>query len=85
MQDVMKLVTDKKYEELHNLYQAQHWIAWFDLDYGGNPEGVFTAACPPEALHALENSVFSHMLHELFDVILKSTRVKGMLDQLIYS
>ena len=85
MQDVMTLVTEEKYKELYNLYQAQHWIAWFDLDYGGNPEGIFTAACPPEALHALENGIFFHMLHELFDVILKSERAKGMLDQLIYS
>ena len=85
MQDVMNLVTNENYEELYNLYQAQHWIAWFDLDYGGNPEGIFTAACPPEALHALENGIFFHMLHELFDVILKAQRVKGLFDQLIYS
>ena len=85
MQDIMNLVTTKNYEELFDLYQAQHWIAWFDLDYGGNPEGIFTAACPPEALHALENGIFLHMLRELFDIILKSKSVKGMLDQHVYT
>ena len=58
MQDIMDLVTNENYEELYHLYQAQHWIAWFDLDYGGHLEGIFTAACPPEALHALENGLF---------------------------
>ena len=53
-------------EYLHKLYQNPHWDAWFDLDYGENPEGIFTAACPPEALHALENGIFMHLLKELF-------------------
>ena len=85
MQDIINLLISENYEELYDLYQAQHWIAWFDLDYGGNPEGIFTAACPPEALHALENGIFLHMLCELFDVILKRKKVKGLLDRHIYT
>src|SRR5687767_12369443 len=37
MKDVMDLVKTQNWNALNNLYQAQHWISWFDLDYGGNP------------------------------------------------
>ena len=84
MTDVANLVKQRKWDELYDLYQAQHWIAWFDLDYGGNPEGIFTAACPPEALHALENGIFLHVLQELFDSML-NTRTCGLLDAHVYS
>ncbi|HEY9299394.1 MAG TPA: hypothetical protein VIQ31_24145, partial [Phormidium sp.] len=83
MGDIMALVNEEKYEQLYNLYQAQHWIAWFDLDYGGNPEGIFSAACPPEALHALENGIYFHVLKELFQEILKH-RVRGLIDAHVY-
>ena len=81
MEDVKQLVINKEYKKLFSMYQAQHWIAWFDLDYGGNPEGIFTAACPPEALHALENGIIQHLLKELFEQIL-NTKSGGMLDNL---
>lgn len=83
MADIMALVNNKNYEQLYNLYQAQHWVAWFDLDYGGNPEGIFSAACPPEALHALENGIYFHVLKELFQEILKR-RVRGLIDAHVY-
>src|SRR6476661_6924818 len=69
----MTLVQNKNVEALHELFQVPHEIAWFDLDYGGNPEGIFTAACPPEALHALESGIFFHVIKEFFQVILKPT------------
>jgi hypothetical protein len=84
MSDVMKLVTDQNWDALAALYQAQHWIAWFDLDYGGNPEGIFSAACPPEALHALENGLFLYVLEELFKEVFKSA-VCVFLDRQVYT
>ena len=84
MKDVINLVQEEDGNRLYDLYQAQHWIAWFDLDYGGNPEGIFTAACPPEALHALENGIFLHVLKELFENIL-NPRTCGHLDAHVYS
>ena len=48
-------------------------ISWFDLDYGGNPEGIFSAACPPEPLHALENGIFLHVLKELFQQVFNTS------------
>ena len=84
MKDVMQFVHEQDGNALYDLYQAQHWIAWFDLDYGRNPEGIFTAACPPEALHALENGIFLHVLKELFNEIL-NPRTCGHLDGHVYS
>src|SRR5688500_3724300 len=63
----MDHVTNNDKNDLYRLVQALHWIAWFDIDYGGNPEGIFSAACPPEGLHALENGIFLHVLRELFN------------------
>ena len=79
MQDMMDFVTSNDLDSLYKLYQAPHWIAWYDLNYGGNPEGIFSAACPPEALHALENGIFLHLLKELFHQIM-SRKSSGMLD-----
>ena len=62
MQDIMDLVIENDIEALHALYQAPHWIAWFDIDYSGNPEGIFSAACPLEPLHALEKGIFKYIL-----------------------
>ena len=36
------------------------------------PRWFFTAACPPEALHALENGIVLHCLKEVFQQILTS-------------
>ena len=84
MNDVIKLVQKQNSVQLFDLHQAQHWIAWFDLDYGGNPKGIFTAACPPEALHALENGIFLHVLKELFEETLKERSCR-LLDAHVYS
>lgn len=84
MQDVMDLVTEQDEEALKELYQVPHWVAWYDLDYGGNPEGIFTAACPPEPLHALKNGIYQHAIREFFDHILKATS-SSYLDALIIS
>ncbi len=73
MTDVMKLVSEGNKSALSVLYQVPHWVAWFDLDYGGNHEEIFTAACPPEALHALENGIYQHVLEELFNQVIKTT------------
>ena len=75
----MNYITKDDTKALYNFYQAPHWIAWFDVDYGGNPEGIFSAACPPEPLHALENGIFKHILVEFFKSIL-TPKSKGMLD-----
>jgi hypothetical protein len=44
-------------------YIKPHAGILFYMCYGGNAAGgIFTAACPAEALHALENGLFLHSL-----------------------
>ena len=57
--DIMAMVTSQDWPGLHSLHQAPCWNPFFDVCYGGNPGGIFTAACPAEALHALENGLVS--------------------------
>jgi hypothetical protein len=64
-------------------FKPQHWNSWFDIDYGGILEGIFTAACPTEALHALENGLFLHVLKELFHEIF-DIEICAFLDRQVY-
>ena len=64
------------YLELDALFQARNWLAFFDIDYGGLAGGVFTAACPPEALHSLENGLINHCLKELFANVIPTKALK---------
>jgi hypothetical protein len=77
MEDIKQLCANNETKKLHSLMQYKCWQAFFDIDYGGLPGGVFTAACPPEALHSLENGLINHCLIQLFDqVITKLTQRK---------
>ena len=42
-----------------NQYNIQ--TAWFDIDFGGCEYGIFSAACPIEGLHALENRLITYV------------------------
>ena len=66
----MQMCRNKDGDKLDDMLQSTNWQAFFDIDYGGSPGGVFTAACPPEALHSLENGLVLHCLKQLFDEIL---------------
>lgn len=77
MEDVKQLYIENNTTALKELLQYNTWQAFFDIDYGGLPGGVFTAACPPEALHLLENGLINHCLKHLFDnLISKPTQQK---------
>ena len=79
MEEMKQLCINGDNAKLHRLMQFRNWQAFYDIDYGGLPGGVFTAACPPEALHSLENGLMFHCLRELFaHVITKSTTKKLM-------
>ena len=70
MDDIKQMCINKEYDKLDALYQYRTWQAFYDIDYGGSPCGVLTAACPPEALHSLENGLINHCLKELFDRVI---------------
>ena len=73
MEDIRQLCLNKDEEKLESMLQSVNYQAFFDIDYGGSPGGVFTAACPPEALHLLENGLVLHCLKQLFEKILGQT------------
>src|SRR5688500_9961037 len=63
MQDIMDYIKQDDIQSLKALYPpAPHWNAWIDVNYGGDPEGIFSAACLLKALHALENGIFIYLL-----------------------
>jgi len=82
MEEMKALCLNKEKDKLYELMQSQNWQAFYDIDYGGLPGGVFTAACPPEALHSLENGLVLHCLKELFESVL-NVQAKASLDHLV--
>ena len=57
---ISDLVTNGNLDELKRLNQYCVQNAWFQVDFGGCPYGMFSAACPVcpvEHLHALENGI----------------------------
>ena len=66
MNDIRQLYVNGNYKAMEDIYQHPHDLAFFHVDYGGEPGGIFTAAMPIEALHCLENGIISHCLHQLF-------------------
>ena len=82
MEDIKEMVRNEEWEELASLYQAQCWNPFFDVDYGANKWGIFLAACPPEALHALEQGVFKHLLESILGDYLKPVQIT-LLDRVI--
>ena len=50
-----------------NQYNMQN--TWFDVNFGGCKYGIFSAACPVEALHALGNGLILYCLDILFSKI----------------
>ena len=82
MEDIKTLVRNKDWGELESLYQHQCWNPFFDVDYGANKWGIFLAACPPEALHALEQGVFKHLLESILGGYLKPVQIT-LLDRVV--
>jgi hypothetical protein len=66
MHDVIELYRDERWEAMHDLFQFQHDNAFFHVNFGGEPGGIFTAACPIEGLHCIENGIMLYCLDELF-------------------
>lgn len=84
MEDIVSLVNNEEWGDLEDLYQAQCWNPFFEIDYGSNPSGVFVAACPPEGLHALEQGIFKHLLEEILGNYLKPEQI-ALLDRVVQS
>jgi hypothetical protein len=63
---IMQLVKDNRQDILDDFNQCNVHNAWFDVSYGGCRFGIFSAACPIEPLHSLENGIIPDCLTILF-------------------
>ena len=81
-QDIEEMITWKEHEKLQSLNQYCVQNAWFKVDYGSCPYGIFSEACPVKPLHALENGLITTCLNILFEENLRSPALKAQLDEL---
>ena len=84
MEDIQKLIKQNDTEQLKALNQYNVQNAWFDVDFGGCLYGIFSAACPVEPLHALENGLITECIKVLFSRI-RSNGYLVELDRLVES
>jgi hypothetical protein len=66
MANTQAWVVNEEYDKLDKINQYHVHNAWFDVFYGGCKYGIFSAACPVEALHALENGLLKQSLQVVF-------------------
>jgi hypothetical protein len=79
---IMQLVKDIRQDILDDFNKYNVDNAWFDVSYGGCLFGIFSASCPIEPLHVLENGIIPNCLTILFkDEICPA--LKGELDSLV--
>ena len=74
MQYINRLKGQHKLKELKQYCQYNVKSPWFNNIYGGDKFGIFSAAMPIEALHALENSIFIYCLQILWDERMKKPK-----------
>ena len=84
MKPIQEMVNNNEKEQLDQLNQYNVQNAWFSVDFGGCPCGIFSAACPVEPLHALENGLIADCLKVLF-LKIKSSNELANLDRLAQS
>ena len=73
-------IQQRDMEELQNLNQYCVEKAWFKIDFGGCPYGIFSTACPVEPLHAVENGLITTCLKILLEELIRSPSQKALLD-----
>jgi hypothetical protein len=79
---MMQLVKDNRQDILDDFNQYNVHNAWFDVSYGGCCFGIFSAACPIEPLHSLENGIIPDCLTILFKDEMRPA-LKAELDSLV--
>jgi hypothetical protein len=82
MVKMMQLVQDDRQDILDQFNQYNVYNAWYDVSYGGCRFGIFSAACPIEPLHSLENGIIPDCLSILFKDEM-STSQKPQLDRIV--
>ena len=71
--DIIKLLRAKNFNALDNLNQYHVYSAWFKVSFGACKYGIFSAGCPTEALHSLENGLIKDSITVLIKEMLTKT------------
>ncbi len=66
MVKVIDLVKNNRQDILDGFNQYNVYNAWYDVSYGGCRFGIFSAACPIEPLHSVENGIIIDCLSILY-------------------
>ena len=82
MVKMIKLVQKNQQDILDKFNQYNVYNAWYDVSYGGCRFGIFSAACPIEPLHSLENGIIPDCLTILFKDEMRSSH-KALLDVIV--
>ena len=83
MVKMIKFVAESRQKILDDYNQYNVHNAWFDVSYGGCRFGIFSAACPIEPLHSLENGIIPDCLLILFKEEMTGKNLKSDLDNLV--
>ena len=83
MVKIIKLVENNNEDVLKKYNQVNVYTPWFDVSYGGCKFGIFSAACPIEPLHSLENGIILDCLTVLFQDIIKGTKKHAELNAIV--
>jgi hypothetical protein len=78
MVKIRQYVLAGEVEMLRLISQNNVYSAWFDCDFGGCELGVFSAAMPVEALHAVEGGICKDAAAILFDGDLKDANCRRL-------
>jgi hypothetical protein len=76
MVKIWALVDTNNVAALQAINQYNVHSVWFDVGYGGCRYGIFSAATPVEALHALENGLIPDGLKILFGDEMSSAQLR---------
>ena len=82
-QDIVDLVEAEDHERLGELNQYCVDNAWYKVNFGGCKYGIFSAACPIEPLHAIENGIIPDCIKILYHEYIKSSKDLAKLDDLV--
>ena len=83
MVKMIKFVNDNRQDVLDRFNQYNVYNAWYDVSYGGCKFGIFSAACPIEPLHSLENGIILDCLRILFNDEITGVLKQAELDRLV--
>ena len=78
MRKIKEYQINQQMDLLKKICQQNVYVAWFDVCFGGDPHGVFSAAMPIEALHSMEGGLIKDSLAILFGEDLKELPCKAL-------